>query len=81
MIILNTYFYQCKSSSPTLGCIIDTVLLFLIFFLFCIFRAAPEAHGGSQARGQMRAVADSHSIMGSELHLLPTPQLTATPDL
>ena len=39
---------------------------------------------GSQARGQIGAVAaalcHSHSNVGSELHLRPTPQLMATPD-
>ena len=41
-------------------------------------------YGGSQARGQIRAIAadlrQSHSKAGSELHLQPTPQLTAMPD-
>ena len=54
----------------------------VIFFIF--FRAAPEAHGGSQARGQIGAVAaglhHSHSHAGSKPHLRPTPELTATPD-
>ena len=51
----------------------------LIFFC-----ATLTAYGSSQARGQIRAVAaslhHSHSNMGSELHLRPIPQLTATPD-
>ena len=42
------------------------------------------AHGGSQARGRIGAVAiglrQSHSNTGSEQHLQPTPQLTATQD-
>ena len=42
------------------------------------------AYGGSQARGQIRAVAtglrQSHSNTGAELRLQPTPQLTAMPD-
>ena len=46
--------------------------------------ATPAAHGVSQARGQIRAVTaglcHSHSNAGSEPHLPPTPQLTATPD-
>ena len=54
------------------------------FFVFLFFRATPEAHGGSQARGPFGAVATglqhSHSNAGSELRLLPTPQLMATPD-
>ena len=51
---------------------------------FCLFRAAPVAHGGSQAKGRIGAAAaglhHSHSNMGSEMSLRPTPQLTATPD-
>ena len=43
---------------------------FFFFFFFCIFRAAPAAYGGSQARGQIRAAAaglhHSHSNAGSE---------------
>ena len=57
------------------------------FFFFCLFAiswAAPAAYGGSQARGRIRAVAtvlrQSHSNLGSEPRLQPTPQLTATPD-
>ena len=52
-------------------------LNFLSFFLpFCLFRAAPAAHGGSQARGWIGAVATdlhhSHSKARSELFLQPT---------
>ena len=54
------------------------------FFVFGVFRYAPSAYGGSQARGQIRAVAaglyHSHSNVGSEPHLWPAPQLTAMPD-
>ena len=56
------------------------------FFVVCLFRAAPAAHGGSQARGLIGAVAaglrqsHSHSHTRSEPSLRPTPQLTATPD-
>ena len=54
---------------------------FVVFLSFCLFRAA---HGGSQARGLIRATAaslcHSHSNAGSELHLQPTPQLTAMLD-
>ena len=52
------------------------------FVCVCLFRAVPAAYGGSQARGRFRAVAVglSHSSVGSELHLQPTPQPTATPD-
>ena len=54
------------------------------FVLFCIFRASPVAHGYSQARGQIEAVATglyhSHSNTRSEPHLQPIPQLTTMPD-
>ena len=64
----------------------DTGYGFYSFFLFffCIFRAELMAHGGSQARGLIAAVATglhhSHSNAGSDQCLQPTPQLTATPD-
>ena len=32
---------------------------FLFFFFFCLFKAAPSAYGGSQARGRIGAVATS----------------------
>ena len=65
------------------------ILIFQIFYLFGLFffafsRAAPEAYGGSQARGLIRATAaspsHSHSHARSEPCLQPTPQFTATPD-
>ena len=50
--------------------------------LFFFFLTTPEAYGGSQARGRIRAAAaglhHSHSNAGSKLHLQPMPQLTAT---
>ena len=56
----------------------------LLLLVFCPFRLAPEACGGSQARGRVRAVAaglcQSHSNTRSEPRLRPTPQLMATPD-
>ena len=52
--------------------------------LFHLFRAAPVAYGGSQDRGEIGAAAaslhHSHSNTGSEPHLQPAPQLTATQD-
>ena len=46
--------------------------------------AVPTAYGGSQASGPIRATAGSlhhsHSNAGFELHLQPTPQLTAMSD-
>ena len=45
----------------------------LILFIFLLFRAAPEAYGGSQAQGLIRATAashsHSHSNAGSEPHM------------
>ena len=64
-------------------------ILFYLFLLACLlacllFRAAPAAYGSSQAKGQIGATATSlyhsHSNARSELHLQPTPQLTARQD-
>ena len=59
-------------------------ILLSLLLLFLLFRAALVAHGGSQARGRIGAIAaglhHSHSNAGSELCLWPTPQLKATPD-
>ena len=54
---------------------------FVLFFL----RAAPVAHGGSQARGLLigaiaTGLRQSHSNAGSEPRLQPIPQLRAMPD-
>ena len=63
------------------GAAASSVLSF--FLAFCLFRAVPEACGGSQASSRIGAVAaglhHSHSNAGSEPPLQPTPQLTATP--
>ena len=57
---------------------------FLFFGIFAFSRATPRAHGGSQVRGLIGAVAtglrQSHSNTRNELHLQPTPQLTAMLD-
>ena len=55
------------------------------FFFLVFLRAAPAAHGSSQARGLIRAIiapglCHSHSYARSEQHVQPTPQLKATPD-
>ena len=51
----------------------------LIFFFSFFFRAAPEAYGSFQARGQIRATAaslgHSHSNAWSKPHVKSTPQL------
>ena len=64
---------------------VEVFCLFVFWLLaFVLFRAAPAAYGGSQARGLIGAVAaglhQSHSNEGSEPSLQPTPQLAATPD-
>ena len=60
------------------------ILFFMLSFFFLLFRAVSAAHGGSQARDQIGAVATglhhSHSNTGSELHLRPMPRLMATLD-
>ena len=74
--------------TPNSQSILPLFFLFFLFFFFCLFfafsRAAPAAYGGFQARGLIGAIATSlhqnHSNAGSEPRLLPTPQLTATPD-
>ena len=62
----------------------NSIFFFFFFCLFAISWAAPAAYGGSQARGRIGALAtglrQSHSNVGSEQHLQPTPQLTAMPD-
>ena len=44
---------------------------FILFYFICLFRTTPMAYGGSQARGQIGAVAanlyHSHSNAKSEL--------------
>ena len=60
------------------------LISFFLFLSFCLFSAVLEAYGGSQARGQIGAVASSlcqsHSNEGSEPSLQSAPQLTATLD-
>ena len=62
---------------PTNG----SAIIFVMFF----FRATPAAYGGSQIRGPTGAVAaalrHSHSNVGSEPRLRPTPQLGNTGSL
>ena len=58
--------------------------LFFCFVFVFFLRATPMAYRSFQARGRIRATAvglhHSHSNMGSEPHLRPTPQLMATLD-
>ena len=71
-----------SASSPALAIVF--FYFFFFFFVFYLFRAALEAHGGSQAEGLVGAATaslhHSHSNTESEPHLRPTPQLMATPD-
>ena len=59
--------------------------LFIYLFIYCPCRAAPTVYAGSQARGQIGALAaglyHSHSNARSEPQLQPTPQLIVMPDL
>ena len=73
--MLAVYFHTCPSSGwgnshQHLVCCMFLLWKKLDFFFF--FRAAPMAFGGSQARGQIRAVAaglyHSHSNSGSLTH-------------
>ena len=47
--------------------------MYFFIFIFCLFRAAPTAYGGSQARSLIGAIAaglhHSHSNARSEPHL------------
>ena len=49
------------------------VVVVAVLFVFCLFRAAPAAYGGPQARGLIRAIAtglhQGHSNARSEPHL------------
>ena len=53
-------------------------------YTYILFTAAPEAYGSSQARRQIGAAAaslcHSHSNVGSEPRLQPTPQPVPMPD-
>ena len=57
----------------------DPYLILVCVYLFAISWATPTAYGGSQARGRIGAVAtglhQSHSNVGSEPRLQPTPKL------
>ena len=88
-LLLSLWFTtQLEVSFPFLSFpFLSRILFFFFFFFFCLLvfsRAAPEAYGGSQARGIIGALAtslrQSHSNAGSDPRLQPTPQLTATPD-
>ena len=61
------------------------VLIFYYFFTFItllslLFKAIGASYGSSHMIGSCNCLCHSHSNMGSEPHLPPVPQLTATPD-
>ena len=65
----------------------DVLLCFLIVqssTIYFYFLATPVTYGSSQARGRIGAAAaglcHSHSKVGFQPHLRPTPQLMVTPD-
>ena len=68
---------------PSLQLILEYIFCFCFLF-FCFSRGALMAYGGSQSRGQIRAVAaslcHSHSNTGLEPLLQLTSQLMATLD-
>ena len=65
-------------------CLVWSFIIIIIIIIICLFRAAPKAYGGFQARGQIEAAAaslhHSHRNEGSESHLQPTPQVITAPD-
>ena len=52
--------------------VLRSLFIYLLIYLFCLFRGAHMAHGGSQVRGLNGAVAaglrQSHSNVGSATH-------------
>ena len=64
-----TSTFLCFSSSPP-PLLLLFLLLLLLSLLLCLFRAAPEKYGSSQARCQIGAatasLCHSHSEVGSE---------------
>ena len=75
---------KIKVTGNLLMLVLKGLVFGLIWFGFGLFRAAPAAYGGSQAKDRIRAVAvglhHSHSNEGWEPRLSPTPQLMATPE-
>ena len=78
-LVVSSLQHQDTGSIPSLA---QWVCLLFVFLPF--LGPLPEAYGSSQAGGPIGAVAtglrQSHSNAGSELHLRPIPQLTATSD-
>ena len=72
---------QVVTTEPQQG---TPLSIYFFFFPLWLFRAAPEAYGSFQARGQIGAAASSlhqsHNNLGSKPQLWSTPQVTARPD-
>ena len=81
MLLQKAKFYFLSIYTQKWDCWITWLFYFSGFFLGV---STPAAYGGSQARGQIRAIAailcHSHNTVRSELHLPPTPQFRAMPD-
>ena len=64
----------------TTDTLLSVSMIWSLYYLFFLFRAAPAAYGGSQVRDWTRAIAaslhHSYSNAGSKPRLWPTPQLT-----
>ena len=78
LYLFSMFFHKRLIPAPSLIPLRD----FTLFFFFWLFRAAPVAYGGFQARGHLELHSASlhHSNVSSEPSLQPTPQLTAMPD-
>ena len=85
MLIVYLYIFIGEMSIQIICPFKNYIFVVVVVVVFLVISwAAPAAYGGSQARGRIGAVAaglcQSHSNEGSEPHLQPTPQLTATLD-
>ena len=78
--VLPRHHPSCYATAGTLWL---PFFFFFFHFSFCLLRATPAAHGSSQARDRMGAIAAGlhyiHSNVGSEPHLRPIPQLILNP--
>ena len=61
IFVVNQVLYVCCSLSGL-----------IFFFVFSLFRATPMAHGGSQARGQIRAIAASLTPQAQQCQIQAT---------
>ena len=80
---LSSLFFPFINLSKDLSVLLMFLNSQIFFFFFSpLFRAAPSAHGSSQARGRTGATAAGlhHSNGKSEPHLWPSRQLMAMPD-